>query len=165
MKNLILVRHAKSSWEYDVRDFDRPLKSRGKNDAITVAERFKTSGLLPDLIMTSGANRAKTTAELFNKTLKIPNDRFVVTNELYDFSGGAVMHAITSCDNAVTTLMVFGHNHALTYLANSLGDRGIDNVPTSGLVSIAFNVDNWQDINTNTGKTMLTLFPKDIRTP
>lgn len=161
MKNLIFVRHAKSSWNYDVSDYFRPLKNKGIIDAQLIAKHFLTYEITPDLIITSGAKRAKTTAEIFNKQIQIKPEQFLVNDALYDFSGGSVLETITSCSNNIDKLMLFGHNHAFTSLVNRLGDFYIDNVPTCGLVSLTFKVNKWPDVSK--GKTNFWLFPKTLR--
>ena len=83
------------------------------------------------------------------------------THDLYDFSGESLVRVIKSCDDIINTLMVFGHNHALTDFVNTFGDKYIDNVPTSGLVIIEFDIDNWKDLKP--GKTFYTLFPRDLK--
>ena len=161
MKNLILVRHAKSSWEYDVIDHQRPLKARGVNDAHIVSEKFINSDLNIDLILSSDAMRAKTTAEIFFSNFKTPQNNFKLNHDLYDFSGENLVKTIKQCDDSIENLMIFGHNYALTNFVNTYGDRYIENVPTSGLVHIEFQIESWQDLNK--GKTIKTLFPRDLK--
>ncbi|MEX0273293.1 MAG: histidine phosphatase family protein [Flavobacteriaceae bacterium] len=161
MKQLTLVRHGKSSWEYSVNDMDRPLQQRGINDAHLVAEYCHTKGYTPNHMFSSPANRALHTAIIFKRKLEIADTYFSVVSNLYDFSGGSVLDHIKGLDNSLEKVMIFGHNHAFTYLANSLGNRYIDNVPTAGLVQIEFDMDDWADIEV--GTTVFTLFPKEIR--
>ncbi|RSK38524.1 SixA phosphatase family protein [Mangrovimonas spongiae] len=158
MKNLIIVRHGKSSWKYDVDDFYRPLKQRGENDAQIIAQELEKRGYSPDLVLSSDAVRAKTTAKIFSSVL---NFDFKLNHSLYDFSGRQVLEVVHSCDNSIGTLMVFGHNYGLTSIINTLGNKYIDNLPTSGLVVMSFETDNWKSIQN--GHTVLTLFPKNFR--
>ncbi|WP_209405512.1 histidine phosphatase family protein [Pseudozobellia sp. WGM2] len=161
MKNLILVRHGKSSWDYAVSDKDRPLKERGINDALLVSDIFKQKDYQVDAVFSSPANRALHTCMIFLRRLEFPFTDFQVIENLYDFSGNSDLEFIKSIDDHLNTVMVFGHNHAFTYLANSLGNSYIDNVPTSGLVHLKFDVDNWNAISQ--GATIQTIFPKDYR--
>ena len=140
MKKIIFVRHAKSSWEYDVSDKDRPLKERGINDAQLVSQQFATLHIKIDYAFSSPANRALHTAMLFLRTLKYNFDDFKVSNKLYDFSGDSVLGFLKEMDNKLQTILVFGHNYAFTSLVNTLGDRYIENVPTSGLTEMNFDV-------------------------
>lgn len=161
MKTLILVRHGKSSWEYSVGDKDRPLLERGIKDAHLVSDRFHEGAPKIDMIFSSPANRALHTAMIFCRQMYFPLDRFRITERLYDFSGDEVLQFIKELDNASDTIMIFGHNHAFTHIANSLGNTYIENVPTSGLVQLKFDVDGWASIHK--GITEQTIFPKVLR--
>lgn len=162
MKNLILFRHGKSSWEYDVNDQDRPLKLRGIKDGHLVANTFKsTSTLLPDMIYSSPANRALHTCNIFCRNLDFPLDKVQLNRALYDFSGESVIRFVKQLDDSLNTVAIFGHNYAFTNIANQWGSRHIDNVPTSGLVCLRFEQESWA--NTSKGSTELLLFPKDLR--
>ncbi|MBJ6369434.1 SixA phosphatase family protein [Snuella sedimenti] len=161
MKTLTLIRHAKSSWEYDVIDHERPLKERGVNDAKLVSKYFKISLRPPDLVLSSDANRAKSTAAIFVKTLDIDSAIFHLKHDLYDFAGYNLLEVIKACDETVNNLMVFGHNHAITDFVNIYGHIYIENVPTSGVVVLEFDITRWADLKK--GRTVQTLFPRDLK--
>ncbi len=161
MKTLYLVRHAKSSWEYDVIDHERPLNDRGFKDANLVSSHLKETLELPDLVISSDAMRAKTTAMIFMKNLGIVEGEILLNHELYDFSGEDVLQFVRELDDELNSVLIFGHNHAFTHIANSLGNSYIENVPTSGLVQLEFNVQNWASIEK--GLTKQTIFPKQLR--
>jgi phosphohistidine phosphatase len=160
MKTLILVRHAKSSWEFHLKDHERPLNQRGYKDANLVFEALKNE-IHPDIIISSDANRAKTTAELYVANLKINKDEIILNNLLYDFSGEKLLQVVKNTEERINTLMIFGHNNAITNFVNSFGDMIIDNVPTCGVTIMEFNIKKWSDLNK--GKTIKTLFPKDLK--
>ncbi|MDG1728669.1 MAG: histidine phosphatase family protein [Algibacter sp.] len=161
MKKLILVRHAKSSWEYDVKDHQRPLKDRGYIDANLVSNTMKSVGFIVDSVISSDAVRTKTTAEIFISNLEIEENIVEFNYNLYDFAGTDLLKVITSCDDSINTLMIFGHNNALTAFVNTYGDTYIDNVPTSGMVAIEFDIDKWSKLKP--GKTYKTIFPRDLK--
>lgn len=161
MKRLVLVRHGKSSWDHDVADDQRPLKKRGYEDAEAVLKTFKQFYKFSATFWTSPAVRAHETAKLFKKELNIPDEDFKVVKELYTFNQNELLHQIRSCDDDIPKLVVFGHNPAMTILVNSLGDQEMDNLPTTGLCVIDFEVDSWKNIEK--GKTILTLLPKNLR--
>lgn len=161
MKNLYLVRHAKSSWEHDVTDHERPLKKRGFDDAQLVSNYLKDKIEIPDLIISSDAMRAKTTANIFASSFGISEDEIHLEHEAYDFSGYKLTDVIKNCDDSINTLMVFGHNYAMTSFVNKFGNKFIDNVPTSGFTHIRFDIPNWKDLNK--GETLLTIFPKELK--
>ncbi len=161
MKRLILVRHGKSSWKNNLPDDQRPLKKRGYRDAELVIKAFLTYRNEPLTMWSSYAVRALTTARIFQEKLGVADADFEVKNELYTFNGSQLLKTITTCDDAVETLMVFGHNPAMTSVVNQLGDQEFDNIPTTGLSVIEFETDSWKDLKD--GKTILYLFPKNLR--
>lgn len=163
MKNLILVRHGKSSWSFDVSDRDRPLKERGVNDGHLIAGKFREKKLQVDAIYSSPANRALHTCTIFLRKLRYPYEKFQLSEELYEFSGEDVMTFARNLDNSLDTVMIFGHNYAYTNVANQWGNLSIDNVPTTGLVHLQFDTNNWKDIGNENGQTIQTLFPKDFK--
>jgi len=161
MKTLILVRHGKSSWEYSVGDKDRPLLQRGINDGLLVADTLNELDLSIDAVFSSPANRALHTGMIFMRQLYFSLDKFQVVNELYDFSGEYILNFVKHLSDELNTVLIFGHNHAFTHIANSLGNTYIENVPTSGLVQLEFDVESWGSIEK--GVTKRTIFPKELR--
>ena len=161
MKKLILVRHGKSSWEYSVSDRDRPLKERGINDGLLVSAKFSKKNVELDAAFSSPANRALHTCTIFMRQLGFSFEKLQLTNELYDFSGDSVLQFVRNLDNDLASVIIFGHNHAFTHIANSLGNTYIDNVPTTGLVEIDFEVNDWSKISK--GITKQTIFPKHLK--
>jgi len=160
MKNLILIRHAKSSWEAPLKDIDRPLEQRGINDAHLVA--VNCTKFLPStyVIWTSSAKRALETALIFAQNILYPIESIVIKDELYTFDEKQLEKVIKSGNNVFESVILFGHNGAITNFVNKFGDIFIDNVPTSGFVSIEFETDNWEKIKN--GKIKKTIFPKKI---
>lgn len=161
MKSIILVRHGKSSWNFDVTDQQRPLNERGKSDGELVVKEFVKSFDVPDRIYSSPANRALSTCKIFIKGLNLPESSIKIEEELYDFGGENVAHFIKNLSNSYTNVMIFGHNHAFTVIANIFGSIFIENLPTTGLVKINFEVDSWQEIKK--GTTELILTPKELK--
>lgn len=161
MKRLTLVRHGKSSWEYEVPDDERPLKKRGYRDGEVVSKTYKEFYSKQALFWSSPAVRALETAKIFKEKLEVPNEKFKIKEELYTFDENQLLEIIRSCTDDVENLVVFGHNPAMTGLVNKLGDKPLDNLPTTGLCAIDFDVDSWKKIKK--GKTLLTLIPRDLR--
>lgn len=161
MKNLILIRHAKSSWDAPLIDKDRPLSKRGINDAHLIAANIEN--YLPDtyIVWSSTAQRAKNTAYIFAETLSIPQDTILFKDSLYTFDEKSLEKIIKTCDNQYDNLILFGHNDAITNFVNTFGDQFVGNIPTSGFVHISFAEDNWADIKK--GKIKKLLFPRDLK--
>jgi phosphohistidine phosphatase len=163
MKQLCLIRHAKSAWEYSVSDKDRPLKESGVNDAHLVSLALKSKLAQPDIIYSSHASRALQTASIFIENLQIPFHKLVINPKLYDFDGANLTTVVKDCDNKYSSLMIFGHNYALTSFSNIFGNINIDNVTTAGVVVINFDISSWADIENGNGNTQIVLFPKHLK--
>lgn len=161
MKTLYLVRHAKSSWKHDVDDHKRPLKSRGERDGQMVSKKVAAIIETPQKMISSDATRALSTAQFFKEALKVEDANLETNHELYDFSGQNVMRMIKSLPDNLDKVMLVGHNHAFTSVANMLGNNYIDNVPTCGFVMLEFDEKKWSEITT--GKTVKTIFPRDLK--
>ncbi|WP_412984812.1 SixA phosphatase family protein [Pontimicrobium sp. IMCC45349] len=161
MKRITFIRHAKSSWKYDVSDKLRPLKKRGIADATLISGLEKVSGIKPEFVFCSTANRTRETCNIFLKNLKFSSEKVSFEDELYDFGGNNVINFIKSISDDYENVIIFGHNYALTSIVNLYGDIHVDNIPTSGLVSITFNISSWSEFKP--GKTDLVLFPKHFR--
>lgn len=161
MKELILIRHAKSSWEFDVPDIERPIKSRGYKDIHLVSESFRSTNYQPDLIACSPAKRTRQTAEIFVNEGLTGDSKIKIVDELYDFSGGNVVNFVKSLSNDHEKVIIFGHNHAFTSISNIFGSAYIENLPTAGLVHIKFDISKWS--NLRKGETILTIFPRDLK--
>lgn len=161
MKEIILVRHGKSSWDYDVADKDRPLKERGVNDGHLVAREILKDFSPPDAVFSSPANRALHTCMILMRGLELPFNLLTVTDDLYDFSGTSVAAFAARLDDRLDRVMFFGHNEAFTHLANKWGDRYLDNVTTTGFVQIRFDASRWAGLSK--GKTQRVVFPKHLK--
>lgn len=161
MKRLILVRHGKSSWKYNVADDKRPLKKRGFRDGELIAGAFEKFYSPPILIWTSPAVRALETAKIFKEKLNVADAQFEIRSSLYTFNKEDLLNQIMTCKDTVDKLAVFGHNPAMTNLVNDLGDKTFDNIPTTGLTVIDLDINSWKEIKK--GKTILNLFPKNLR--
>ena len=160
-KKLILIRHAKSSWEFNLPDEERPLINKGITDAKLVANYLKEKISNCDAIFASPAKRALSTCNVFSSILNLRNDKIEIVDDLYDFEGEKVINFIKSLNNEYKNVMIFGHNHAFTSISNIFGNKFIDNVPTAGVVVINFDTNDWKKINK--GQTELLIFPKQLK--
>ena len=161
MKQLILVRHAKSSWdEPDLADIDRPLNKRGKTDAPEMGLRLKKQGIMPELMISSPAKRARSTAKKIAKQLQYPKENIKFAEGIYEATPDNLLMLVKNVQGNPGTLMLFGHNPGITEFANSLTGINIHNIPTCGIVSIQFDVDEWQQVEYKKGKLILFDYPK-----
>ena len=147
-KTLHIVRHGKAlQGAYSIEDFDRPLTEGGIVNSIAVARRFAAQHVAPDLITTSHAARAMHTAHIFARETNYSQDCLHVDENLY-FQGYKVIYsALTELPESIDSIMIVGHNPDLTNLANKLGAR-INQISTSGVVTICFDTDYWSKIDT-----------------
>lgn len=153
MKNLLLIRHGKSSWrDTALSDFERPLNKRGKRDAPVMGVRLLELGLRPELIVSSPAKRALKTAKLIAATLEYPKKRIEVLGALYQADVAALLAIVAGLDAAYSRVLLVGHNPELTALAHHLSGAVLENVPTCGLVSVEFAVDTWPACTTTQGR-------------
>lgn len=161
MKNLFLMRHGKSSWELNVSDEDRPLGQRGISDAHLVGAELSLKNLVIDEVFSSPANRALHTCTICLGALNYPLNKCTITPDLYDFSGEKVINFINNIDDGLHNVLLFGHNHAFTYIANLMGNMHIENIPTSGFIQIQFKENLWSLVTK--GATIQTIFPKQLK--
>jgi len=161
LKTLFLVRHAKSSWkDTSLPDLLRPLNKRGRRDAPAMGRRLVGRGIEVELVLSSPAMRAQQTAEALAEELLYPWDEIVTEESLYEADGDEILAVIEVQDDWVDSLMVVGHNPGLTSLANYLGRVDIENVPTSGVVELRYDVLSWSMI-ASTGPTEVRFdYPK-----
>ena len=163
MKQLTLLRHAKSSWD-DSRlpDHDRPLAGRGRRDAPRMGERLARRGLEPDLLLTSSAKRARETAELVKAQLNDAAPALRVEPKIYLATPGELLAVIASVEDAVDSLVVIGHNPGFTRLANLLlPDLELLNLPTAGVVCIECDIPRWGEIDAGERRLKFYDFPKN----
>ncbi len=165
MKYLYLVRHAKSSWDFpELTDFDRPLNKRGKSNAPEMGLRLAARNLELDAIITSPANRAKSTAKLIAEELDFSQEKILKKEDVYHATGSVLADFIRSITDDLRSVMLIGHNPGFTDLANFLKepDYYIGNVPTCGVVAIEFAVNQWADVSKHSGRMLFFDYPKKV---
>ncbi len=159
-KILFIVRHAKSSWDYEnIADIDRPLKLKGIKAAYEIARKLKLRNDLPELIITSPANRAIHTALIFARVFETKGSLIRIDEGFYEGSVDYFINQIKATDETVSSLMLFGHNPGFTELSNRFLPQHISDLPTSGTVKIEFDVDSWKNISKETVKEHSMVFP------
>lgn len=163
MKKLLVVRHAKSSWDYpDLRDLDRPLNGRGKKNAPDMGRRLAKRGMFPDQMISSPAKRALSTAKRIAKVVGYVSEKITVEENLYHGTVYDIKKVVMSVDKDVNTLMIFGHNPDFTTLTNELSGSDIYNIPTCGIAEIEFDIESWEDLSKSKGILRSFDYPKKI---
>lgn len=146
MKQLLLIRHAKSDWNDPLlEDIDRPLNERGRRDAPLMAHRLLDQKITIDAFISSPAKRARKTAQLFTREYKKEKEEIIFFAELYHAAPGTFFEVITQTDNQHNSIAVFSHNPGITDFANLLTDTRIDNIPTCGVFAIRANIKHWKE--------------------
>ncbi len=163
LKQLFVIRHGKSDWSgLGQLDFERPLNARGLRDAPLMAQFLKKQSILPDLIVSSPANRALTTAQLFAKEYGIAETDILAIPSIYECVVADLYAAIHQLPDSLETVFLFAHNPSLTYFANELTETYIPNIPTCGVVQIKAVAPSWQRFNHVTAKVEAQWFPKEV---
>ena len=164
MKRLFIIRHAKSSWsEKDIDDFDRDLKKRGKDDIKMMACWMKKRGFYPDCILSSPAKRAVKTLNKILKILNVKKQKVIYDKNIYEASLEELLKIISKCKKENNNIFLIGHNPSLNELVEYLTDSVIFNIPTSGIICIEFDVDDWSEIEHKKGSILFFEYPKKLK--
>jgi phosphohistidine phosphatase len=146
MKSVLIIRHAKSSWDnIGESDFDRPLNDRGKDDAPKMAKRLIERHVSIDAFISSSAKRARKTAALFSKEFDGDKEEIILVPELYLAGPDAFYEAIAKAPVSAKTIAVFAHNPGITEFANELTAVRIDDMPTCAIFAVKAEIKNWSE--------------------
>jgi phosphohistidine phosphatase len=161
MKQLLIVRHAKSSWALAGQDdFDRPLNDRGLRDAPVMAQRLIDKKITIGAYIASPAKRALTTANLFAETFGAAKGSLKTIQKLYHAAPAVFYEIISGIDDSVETAAVFSHNPGITAFVNELTNTRIDDMPTCAVFAVQIDIDHWKDFR-DAKKTFLFFdYPK-----
>jgi phosphohistidine phosphatase len=158
---LYLVRHAKSSWkDRSLADIDRPLNKRGKRTSPEMGQRMAEQGHYPDLIISSPANRARTTARNIARELGIDESAIRIDHDLYFTGSGGMLNVLEQVDERFHSVMLVGHNPSMTDLMNRLSGTQVYNMPTCAIAIIGFDMDSWAEVRLTDGKLLGYDYPK-----
>ncbi|OCX54495.1 histidine phosphatase family protein [Mucilaginibacter sp. PPCGB 2223] len=160
MKKLMLVRHAKSGWDIpDLTDFERPLNHRGEETAPEMAQRLLNKGIVPQYIVSSPAERAKATAQIFADTFKLAGPEYDMA--IYEANTSALLSVVNKLPDEYNYIALFGHNPGISDLVYYLTDKMYE-MPTCAVVVIHFNAVSWQYISDSTGTIEYYDYPKNV---
>jgi phosphohistidine phosphatase len=161
LRNICFVRHAKSSWVHpQLEDIERPLSKRGERDAPYMASKMVELQITPDLIITSPAIRARTTARIFADAANLDSSRFIVNDMLYGADVTGIVKMVQEVDDSINSVFVFGHNPTMTIVANCFAGVDIDNVPTCGVLQAKTMVSSWKDWSPEVSAFVGFYYPK-----
>jgi phosphohistidine phosphatase len=145
MKSLLLIRHAKSSWDFNVEDFERPLNERGNKNAPEMAKRLLKKDVKIDAFVSSPAKRALATAAYFAEEYGKKVKNIIIVPALYNAAAESFYTGIEDLDNDDKTVAIFSHNPGITEFANSLTDTRIDDMPTCAVFALKVDIKKWKD--------------------
>ncbi len=158
------MRHAKSDWsDGSLDDFDRPLNERGNKSAHLMGKQLKKLGIIPDLIISSPAKRAKKTAILFAENNSYQNE-IDYNSDFYYGDENDIIEAVRQVDANIEKLMIVAHNPTMEILATNLNENN-DYVQfkTATIAVFTVDTDNWADLQLMSCKLKMHLNPSDIK--
>ena len=157
MKTLLVMRHAKSSWNFsELSDYDRPLNARGKRDAPRIGKYLRQEGLMPDRILTSSAKRARKTASKVAKASGYTG-KVKKLDSLYDTVPGVYFKTLQELPDKYQRVMIVGHNPTMEQLVNHL-TRHIKQMPTAAIAHIELPIERWEALDLYTKGTLVNLW-------
>ena len=161
MKNLFLLRHAKSSWDNAaLGDFDRPLSKRGISNAIQLSEYIQKHSISFDLVLSSPSERTQSTLDLVMSSLDpIPSSN--LKECIYHASAPSLIQLITEQDDEINNLLIIGHNPGLHILTETLTNESIVKFPTCAFAKIT-NFNHWKDVDTDILTLEAVITPKEL---
>lgn len=161
MKTLIIIRHAKSSWDdSSVADHDRPLNERGKHDAPIMAKRLLENHFPIEACYTSTALRAQSTAKFFASAFGLEKSAIHELPDLYLAGVDSFKQVVRTLSDNYESVALFAHNPGITHFANSLSDVRIDDMPTCSVFAVKCAVNQWRDFNDTQKQFYGFSFPK-----
>jgi phosphohistidine phosphatase len=161
LKNLFLTRHAKSSWgNPGLADIDRPLNERGKKAAPFMGKLIVDKGEKPDLLISSPANRALSTAKAFGGAMGLVENDIIIDRTIYGAGAQQLLELVQDQDDLYKSIMLFGHNPTFTSFVNLLTGSNIMNVVTCGVIRIDFEFSSWTNIDFGSGRLVYYEYPK-----
>jgi phosphohistidine phosphatase len=148
MKTLCIIRHAKASHAEPLQpDRDRPLAERGKSDAALMGMRLLIRGLLPDMILASSAQRTRSTAAIIARELALPEEKLLLSDELYDGSPHAFRSTLAELPDDVRVAFLVGHNPEVTQFSEQLSGRVLGALPTCSVVCVDLEIAHWEEMH------------------
>ena len=162
MKTLLLIRHAKSSWnDSSLPDFERPLNERGKHEAPTMAKKTLDRKIEIDLFISSPAKRAKKTAEFFMAEYDVKEKNLLLIPALYEASIKNFYDAVEDLPDKNDVVALFAHNPGITEFINSLECYPVYEMPTCGVFAAKIKIKKWADFKEAEKEFLFFDYPKN----
>ncbi|GAA4367178.1 phosphohistidine phosphatase SixA [Hymenobacter saemangeumensis] len=163
MKTLYLLRHAKSSWNFDeLSDQERPLNDRGRDDAPRMGQALAKRDIKPDLMVSSPAVRALSTAVLVARELDYPHNKIVVEPSIYQAEVDDIIDIIHKLPDSASSAILVGHNPTFTDTVNELSPSSINEMPTAAVVCLRFDCKRWEDVSRANAEFYFYDYPRNV---
>lgn len=164
MRELHLIRHAKSSWD-DPRlpDYGRPLNARGVRDASQMANLLAATFTSPPMLVSSPAKRAWQTAVAFARALGVPDRMICREPAIYEADAQKLLDVISGSNDDITQVLLFGHNPGISEVAHQLAQCPFGSLPTCGVASLALDISHWRDVRPECARLLTYRYPKQYR--
>ncbi len=160
---LYLLRHAQSAEKQQGQsDIERELTPRGIQEAAIIGSFLKKEGIQPEIIVSSSANRAKSTSTIIADALQIDHDQVMDEPELYEASPRTILSIINNFDDAQQSILLVAHNPSISYLAEYLSKAEIGDMKTGGIAVIEFNLSSWSLVTEGNGDLVRYTFPAEV---
>ncbi len=162
MKNLFLLRHAKSSWDNAALvDFDRPLSKRGISNAIKLSKYIQKNSISFDLVLSSPSERTQSTLDLVLSSFD-PIPTITFKESIYHASTSSLSQLIKEQDDEINNLLIIGHNPGLHILTETLTNESIVKFPTCAFVKIT-NFNRWKNLDAGILNLESLITPKELK--
>lgn len=160
-KILYLLRHAKSSWtDHNLSDFERPLNKLGTQQTLQIAAILAAKDALPQVIISSPANRAFSTAKAMAAAIGSDAPRIGSDKRIYEANIQTLMYLIQELDEDIRNILIVGHNPGLSYLVNTLSQKKVAPLPTCTLIQLRLNISQWNELKAECGELLSVDVPK-----
>jgi len=161
MKTLYLIRHAKSSWDFpDLSDFDRPLNKRGKRNAPEMGRRLRIRGVVPDIVLSSPARRARETCLAVCCEIAFPETAIIFDSAIYAAGVNTLLQTVEGLPDDASSAFLVSHNPGITSFAEYLTGESLVNIPTCGIACIEMDFDSWSLAGREAGRLVFFDYPK-----
>jgi phosphohistidine phosphatase len=167
-RELLILRHAKSDWSRGaVTDFERPLAKRGKKDAPRVGEWLYREGLVPDLVISSPAERSRQTALKVCKSMDFKKKQIQWNDELYAAEVGSLLRVLARCTSRARIVLLVGHNPGLEELVRYLAADEVHEpsdgklLPTAALARLEMP-DDWSNLEAGCAQLLAVTRPRKL---
>ena len=160
MKKIFFLRHAKSSWsDFSLKDFDRPLSTRGIQDAKLMGNYFKAKNIDLDIVISSPSKRTKETLEHFfsNNAPQIDYEKSLYHAHLDD-----ILSVVTISNEEINSIMIVGHNPSMHEVTEYLSAEFLPKYPTCGLACLTYEGE-WKDLRSSCCKLKFFKMPRELR--